>query len=144
MISHSELCMWLAVIPPYSAIADILIGVYFQLNGVNYDNNSEVNITDIGESDNGSLLCITDNTNCCGRPRNTGEWYFPDNMSTVRTEGEGGSFYRDRGPSVVRLHRRHNVTMPTRLFCCEVSDASGVIQRICITITMSTSGTMMI
>ena len=91
-----------------------------------------MNITDIGEGDNGSLLCITDNTNCCGR--NMGEWYFPNNMSTVRTEGESGSFYRNRGPSVVRLHRRHNASMPTGLFCCVIPDANEVIQRICITV----------
>ena len=63
-----------------------------------------------------------------------GEWYYPNNMSAVRTEGEGGSFYRDRGPSVVRLHRRYNITMPTGEFCCEVLDANEVDQRICITV----------
>ena len=94
-------------------------------------------ITDIGSTDEESLLCITDNTDCCGRYM--GEWYFPNNMSTVRTEGDGGSFFRDRGPSVVRLHRRHNVTMPTGLFHCEVPDASGVNQRIYITVEASTA-----
>ena len=113
----------------------IKIGIYFQLNGVNYTNNSEVNITNIGSTDEESLLCITDNTGCCGRI--IGEWYFP-NRSTVRTEGEGGSFYKNRGPHVVRLHRRHNVMMPTGLFCCEVPDAEKVTQRVCITVESET------
>ena len=136
MISHSELCMWLAVISPYSvslAIADIFIGVYFQLNGVSYDNSSKFIITDIGESDDGSLLCVTDNPNCCKTPA-MGEWYFPNNMSTVRTQGFGDSFYRNRGPMVVRLHRRYNAMRPTGLFCCVIPDANEVIQRICITV----------
>ena len=115
-------------------LCSIIIGIYFQLNGVNYTNNSEVNITNIGSTDEQSLLCITDNPNCCGNPMNRmGEWYFPD-MSTVRTEGEGDSFFRSRGPSVVRLYRRYNVMMPTGDFYCEVPDARGVNQRTYITI----------
>ena len=62
-----------------------------------------------------------------------GEWYFP-NTSMVRIEGTGDSFYRNRGPSVVRLHRRHNVMMPTGLFYCEVPDANNVTQMIYIMI----------
>ena len=102
------------------------------MNGVNYSNNSEVAITDIGSGDEESLFCITDNPNCC-RQNSMGKWYFP-NMSEVRINGTGDSFYRDRGPSVVRLHRRHYVTMPTGEFCCEVPDEDGVNQKICITI----------
>ena len=60
-----------------------------------------------------------------------GEWYYPI-MSAVRIDGnDGDSFYRNRGFSVVRLHRRHNVVMSTE-FCCEVPDDNGVDQRICI------------
>ena len=112
-----------------------IIGIYFQLNEVNYSNNSdlEIVITDIGSSDEESLLCFTDNPNCCDGENRMGQWYLPD-MTEVRTEGTGDSFYRDRGPSVVRLHRRHNVMMPTGEFCCEVSDVNGKIQRACIMI----------
>ena len=88
-----------------------------------------MSIVDIGEDERGSLLCMTNNTDCCV---NKGEWYYPNNMSTVRTREEGDSFYSDGGLSVVRLHRRHNVTMPTGEFCCEVPDANEVDQMICI------------
>ena len=94
-------------------------------------------ITDIGKSDRYSLQCFT-NSDCCHGEVKRGEWYFP-NMSMVRTEGEGDSFYRDRGPSVVHLHRRHNATMPTGLFCCEIPDASNVTQRVCITVEIETN-----
>ena len=114
-----------------------LTGVYFQLSGVNYNNNSIVSITDIGEGNSDSLLCFTNNINCCESLRR-GEWYFPNNMSEVRTEGEGYSFYRDRGQSVVRLHRRHNATIPTGPFCCEIPDANYATQRVCITVEFGT------
>ena len=114
----------------YSFI-DALAGVHFQLNGASYSNNSRVNITDIGEDDDDSLICVTNNTDCC--VNHVGEWYFP-NGSAVKIEGAGEAFYRNRGPSVVRLHRRHNVMMPTGSFCCVVSDANGIDQKACVII----------
>ena len=116
---------------------NVFTGVYFQLNGVNYGNNSIVNIANIGEGERGSLICMTTNTDCCDGSTKKGEWYYPNNMSTVRAEGEGGSFFRNRGPRVVRLHRRHDVMMPTGQFCCEVPDANETIQRICIIVVPS-------
>ena len=59
-------------------------------------------------SNDDSLLCFTNNASCCNNEM--GEWYFP-NMSSVRIKGEGNGFYRDRGQSVVHLHRMHNTTM---------------------------------
>ena len=123
-------------------IANIPTGIHFQLREVNYGNNSIVNITDIGSSNNESLLCITDKTDCCENPNRMGEWYFPD-MSMVRVNGSGDSFFRDRGPSVVRLHRRHNVMMPTGDFYCEVPDANGVNQRIYIRVEAMDSPTVL-
>ena len=67
----------------------------------------------------------------------TGEWYFPDNGSTVEINGGGGSFYRDRGPGVVRLHRRHDTMMPTGQFCCELPDSNETTQRTCIIVEAS-------
>ena len=95
--------------------------------------NASVAISDIGEG-SASILCITDKNDCCRSPHGTtvGEWYFPNNESAVGIKGGGGSFYRDRGASVVCLHRRHNATMPTGLFCCVVPDANGTNQRICV------------
>ena len=124
-VNHS-VAYWTFIMP-------LMIGVHIELNEVDYGSDGIVNITDIGEGDSGSLLCVTNNTNCCKTPA-MGEWYFPNNMSAVRIKGKGDSFYRDRGPSVVRLHRKHNATMPTGSFCCEAPDANEVIQRVCITI----------
>ena len=89
-------------------------------------------ISDIGVKNN-SLLCLTNNTQCC-RSSDTppgeggvGEWYFPNNGSAVGVGGAGGSMYRNRGPSMVRLHRRNSAMMPTGVFHCEIPGASGTI-----------------
>ena len=107
-------------------------GVYLSLDGRMYtSNNSYVVITDIGEGDN-ALLCITDLPICCNRAngRVAGEWVFP-NGSLVRLRGDGDSFYRDRGSSVVRLNRRNNPVSPTGLYCCMVRDATSITQIVC-------------
>ena len=109
-----------------------LTGVYISLNGVVV---SEVAIADIGEGDDGALICFTDLIQCC-RDDDTsigtalGVWFFP-NGSAVGIHSAGGDFYRTWGPSVVRLHRRNNATSPTGRFCCEVPDATSTNMRTC-------------
>ena len=104
---------------------------------MNFSNNSIVNIIDIG-SHNGALLCIIDNPSCCysiSYYNRAGEWYFPD-KSKVPLESYGGDFYRNRGDRVVRLNRRNNAIMPVGEYCCEVPDASGINQRVCVNVTL--------
>ena len=49
-----------------------------------------------------------------------GEWFYP-NRSAIRKNISNDDLYRDRGPSVVRLHRRNNAAQePTGEFCCEI------------------------
>ena len=87
-----------------------------------YQSNSLVTLDDIGE-DSDALLCLTDLTACC-RSGDTpsgiaalGDWFFPNESAVPNTiigfVGGGLSgipiiwkFYRNRGPSVVRMHRR--------------------------------------
>ena len=85
-------------------------------------------LTDIGDR---ALLCYTDNKNCCAvsRDMRMGEWYYPSGV-VVGHDDDGARFYRNRGPSVVRLHRKENPTMPTGVFHCEVPVASRVNQSI--------------
>ena len=82
-----------------------------------------MNITDIGEGDSDSLICVTNNTDCC--KDHMGEWYFP-NGSAVKIEGAGEAFYRNRGQGVVHLHRRHNAMMPIGPFCCVVPEINQI------------------
>jgi hypothetical protein len=115
--------------------------VFLTLGGQPYrTNGSSILIDEIGEGDDGALLCITDLIQCCrgedtpGRFGALGEWVYP-NGSLVRVQGDGDDVYRDRGLGIVRLNRRNNATSPTGLFCCVVPDAVGFMQRLCANIS---------
>ena len=86
-----------------------------------YGNNTIVSIRDIGEGRR-ALLCITSETGCCrdaNVPGHMREWYFP-NKSAVSRNDAGHRFYRNRGPSIVRLNRRYNGTSPNGIFSCTI------------------------
>ena len=50
--------------------------------------------------------------------------------------GDEGDFYRNRGPGVVRLHRRSNAMTPNGVFCCTVTE----LERYCIGVYRSGNG----
>ena len=117
--------------------------IRFQLNGAFYGNNSVVDLSDIGvgtntlgDGDSLGLRCLTDSTQCCRGSDNPnggdtlGEWYFPDGTLVQDGTEPSRDFYRNRGPSVVRLNRRNNATSPTGVYRCEIPDASGTTQDI--------------
>ena len=94
------------------------------LRGAPVDNDGFVDYDDIG-SDNDALFCLTNNTNCCG-PGDpgqmiTGEWYFPNGVDTVGSissqAGRPHFYFRNRGPSVVRLNRNNDPTERGRFRC---------------------------
>ena len=71
--------------------------------GMNYTNNSVINIADISEGEN-ALLRKTNNESCCGTPPNRdGQFYYPDGR-IVPIEGAGQGFYRDRSLQQIRLN----------------------------------------
>ena len=96
-------------------------------------NKSVVSLDEIDEGAD-ALLCLTNSVSCCekGDDGTSGSmWYFPDSsLVPLGTQGSGLGVYITRGPSVVRLHRRSNSTIPAGIFHCEIPDASGIIQRI--------------
>ena len=113
------------------------IGVYLSLRGRIYTSNYiYVDIDNIGEGDDGALLCVTDLMHCChgqDTPDGVGvlgKWVYP-NGTDVGIQDSDDDFYRDRGPSVVRLNGRKNAISPTGFYCCEVPDASNSLQRVC-------------
>ena len=109
------------------------------LGGRPYRNGGNILITDIGEGDDGALLCVTDLIQCCrgvDAPSGVGalgQWFYPDG-SFVQVNGSGDDFYRDRGLNIVRLHRRNNVMSPIGQFCCVVPDTTSVNRNTCINI----------
>ena len=125
--------------------------MYLSLKGVVYPNNSNVNITEIGQTDttsvprppnsNNGLQCITDKRQCCAAMANrAGVWLFPENGGMVPPIGEGANrattFYRNRGDDgTVNLNRvNDNVMMPTGQFCCMVPDATDAMVTVCVNI----------
>ena len=103
----------------------ILAGVRLLWQGVQYPNNSLLNIEFIGEGER-ALACQTDKRPCCGTlPYRFGEWYYP-NGSRVPIEGEGRFLYRNRNDEgLVLLHQRYYsvTTNYTGLYCCVLPDA---------------------
>ena len=108
----------------------------FILRNQTYLNNSIVAINDIGEGDN-ALRCVTDNPDCCkGNRTGQGQFYYPNN-SRVRIYSTDSLLYRDRGPQVVHLNRRHDVLSPTGIYRCEVPDSTGRNQSLYVNILLT-------
>ena len=103
-----------------------------------YPNNSVIPITEIEQTPNNRLQCITDKRQCCLTSRQ-GEWFFPDNGGMVPNQGSATTFYSNRGDDgTVNLNRfNSDVMMPTGRFCCVVPDATGVSMSTCVTVSKS-------
>ncbi len=80
------------------------------------------------------MLCITNNAKCCRRvdtdmdQNALGNWYFP-NGSDIET-GKNNNIYKNRGPSVVRLHRKENIFSPSGIYNCAIPDSDDNHQSI--------------
>ena len=108
---------------------------------VKYQNNSLVALRDIGEGDD-ALLCLTNNIMCCARAQVPGggilgNWLYP-NETRVVNAGERWEFYRNRGQSVVRLHRRRGGV--TGIYRCVIPDTAGVDQTLYIGVYTASTG----
>ena len=113
-------------------------GVFLTQGGQFYRNGDSILIGEIGEGDDGALLCVTDLIQCChgedtGRRVGLGEWFYP-NGSLVRVKDNGDDLYCNRGPGIVRLNRKNNAISPTGQFCCVVPDATFANKTTCINI----------
>ena len=104
--------------------------VWFSLNGTIYQNNSVVTLENIGEGDD-ALHCITNLRNCCRLSHTDqpvlGNWFFPNGTRVPSSDSEW-DFHRDRGQSVVHLHRRRGGE--EGIYRCEIPDIEHVTQTI--------------
>ena len=114
-----------------------MTGVFGFLSGNVLANNSIVINEEIGSEDKNALLCYTNLAECCKGDQNErpalGQWYDPAGdrvLSLGDANMQNLSVYRNRGPSVVRLHNVMNEMLPSGIFQCEVNDTSGSLQSI--------------
>ena len=121
------------------------MGVYLQLKDkVYYDNDSVIPISEIGEEED-ALLCITDLRECCKKNQTLsnetalGNWFYPNEsaVGTLEHFSSDQGFYKNRDRSVVLLHRKGNITVPTGQFCCDIPDATNETVKICIDVINS-------
>ena len=86
------------------------------------------------------VVCTSDRMPCCRNPSKYGEWYFPNGNQVIhKTEG-AVAFHRSRD-NVGNIHLLRidiNVMSPSGKFCCEVEDATGRNQTLCVNICNST------
>ena len=116
--------------------------VTFSLRNTTYQNNSLVNLEDIGEGLDAALLCVTDNTACCGRAQVPGggvlgNWYYPNGTGVVNM-GDVWEFYRLRDQSVVYMNRRRGGL--DGIYRCVIPDTTGVDQTIYIGVYSASIG----
>ena len=108
-------------------------------------NNSIVDVSDIGSTNYEALLCLTNASNCCGNNHgNQGEWYLPSGVPV--NANNSLHFYRNRGPSVLRLKLTLNddIYPDVGVYHCEIPDAGRFNQTVYIGLYPSGMGMPMI
>ena len=92
----------------------------FEFKGDVLVNNSYILRTNIGEDNNDSLHCVTDNSDCCNNGE--GNWY--DETGEVEQGSDrNNSLYVTRGDGVVYLNYRAGGH--SGMWRCEVPDSNG-------------------
>ena len=98
----------------------------FELGSSVLKNNSFVLRRSIGEGQDDSLRCVTDNSECCTNGQ--GNWY-DERGDEVHQGSDGNSdLYVTRGQRVVYLNNRTGGSIG--LWRCDVPDSNGVQQSI--------------
>ena len=119
------------------------IDVRLSLNGIEYSNNSVMDINAVGANSLDpaveALQCMTDLRPCCKFPYQVsslkGEWYYPNGSRVHGAEVVGLPFYRTRGVDngTVNLFRVDTETMePIGRYCCQIPNISMVNQTLCV------------
>ena len=90
-----------------------------------FRNNSFIHRRGIGEGDDDSLKCLTNNTRCCTDP-DVGNW--TDERGGAVHQGASGAItiYVTRGDGVVSLNRITGGS--AGMWRCDIPDSSGVMQ----------------
>ena len=110
--------------------------LWFLLRNKTYQNNSLVNLKDIGINDD-ALLCKTNLNFCCNHPHNLGNWFYP-NGTRVLSQSDNWDFYRARSNMVVLMHHRRGGE--DGIYHCKIPDSMNVPQTIYIGVYNTSTG----
>ena len=90
----------------------------------------------IGEGQNDSLHCVTDNLDCCNNGQ--GNWYDVTGREVQQGPDGDSNLYVTRGYGVVYLNRRRGGQ--SGMWRCDIPDSNGVQQSIYIYLGTSATG----
>jgi len=111
-------------------------GIGLTLNGVSYNNNSIVNIMEIGTG-SAALLCTTTLPKCCHSITGRGNgWFFPNGREVMRDEEL--PYYRTRAYPTGKLLLHRSTGTTTGIF--RIPDVSGDIRSLYVGIYTRTTG----
>lgn len=81
---------------------------YITFMGQNYPSYSCLDLTAVGEGENGGVLCHTDLYTCCTNSQGSdrGNWYPPDSSSSLPFYSAAAYIYQEWGDRQVGLYRR--------------------------------------
>ena len=122
------------------------IGVYLSHDRSVLINDSNIAINNIQTSLDAIhshliLVCTSDRMPCCEADPQYGEWYFPNGSQVKHKDEEGAVAFhrrRDNAGNVYLLRISINAMVVSGKFCCEVEDATGRNQTLCINICNTT------
>ena len=101
----------------------------FEIRGHVLTNNSFIlrgGSVNIGEGQNDSLHCVTDNSDCCNNGQ--GNWYDVTGGEVQQGPDEDSNLYVTRGDGAVYLNRRTGGQ--SGMWRCDIPDSNGVQQSI--------------
>ena len=97
---------------------------HFEFGGTALKNNSFVFHGSIGEGQDDSLRCVTDNSECCTNGQ--GNWYDERGDEVHQESDEDSDLYVTRGQGVAYLNRRTEGSVG--LWRCDKPDSNAVRQ----------------
>ena len=99
----------------------ISAGVFLSLSGLNYSNNSVVDLADIGYNNTTGLICHTNYSTGHGYKLGS-RWWYPGNRTVTSNRSSTEPFSRTRGNMTISLYHRTNNTEenpPVGIYYCD-------------------------
>ena len=101
---------------------------YISFMGRNLSNNSYINLTQVGDKQDGSdsVQCHTDLTTCCNadQGQGRGDWYFPKGNMLTFSSGSMNKLFESRDVQRVDLRRRGKPFPPQGIYRCRIETSA--------------------